>query len=157
MKELNYKICSECGGKMLPHTMSKIFQVNRKEIEIKGIEGYQCKDCGEEVFTAKEIRMIDRLIRAIDDRPTLDILNLDETAEYLRVSNQTVYNMIRDGRIRAYKVGREWRFLRAEIMAYLDSTANESVLSMAAKGGSIDKHDLDIINKEIAKRKTNDE
>ena len=65
--------------------------------------------------------------------------------------------MIRDGRIRAYKVGREWRFLRADIMAYLDSTANESVLSMAAKGGSIDKHDLDIINKEIAKRKTNDE
>ena len=111
----------------------------------------------EEVFTAKEIRMIDRLIRAIDDRPVLDILNLDETAEYLRVSNQTVYNMIRDGRIRAYKVGREWRFLRADIMAYLDSTANESVLSMAAKGGSIDKHDLDIINKEIAKRKTNDE
>ena len=101
--------------------------------------------------------MIDRLIRAIDDRPVLDILNLDETAEYLRVSNQTVYNMIRDGRIRAYKVGREWRFLRADIMAYLDSTANESVLSMAAKGGSIDKHDLDIINKEIAKRKTNDE
>lgn len=157
MKELNYKICSECGGKMLPHTMSKIFQVNGKEIEIKGIEGYQCKDCGEEVFTAKEIRMIDRLIRAIDDRPVLDILNLDETAEYLRVSNQTVYNMIRDGRIRAYKVGQEWRFLRADIMAYLDSTANESVLSMAAKGGSIDKHDLDIINKEIAKRKTNDE
>lgn len=157
MKELNYKICSECGGQMLPHTMSRTFQVKGKEIEIKGLEGYQCKDCGEEVFTAKEIRMIDKLIRAIDDRPALDILNLDETAEYLRVSNQTVYNMIRAGKIKAYKVGREWRFLRADIMAYLNSSSNESVLSMAAKGGSIDKHDLDIISKEIVKRKTNDE
>lgn len=157
MDELNYKICAECGSKMLPHTMSKIFQVNGKEIEIKGIEGYQCKDCGEEVFAAKEIRMIDRLIHAIDDKSSMDILNLDETAEYLRVSNQTVYNMIRDGRIRAYKVGREWRFLRADIMSYLDSTANENTLSMAAKGGSIDRNDLDIISKEIAKRKANDE
>lgn len=157
MQEINYKICTECGSKMLPHTMSKIFQVNRKEIEIKGIEGYQCKNCGEEVFAAKEMRMIDRLIRAIDDKPTVDILNLDETAEYLRVSNQTIYNMIRDGRIKAYKVGREWRFLRADIMSYLDSASNESTLSMAAKGGSIDKNDLDIISKEIAKRKTNDE
>ena len=157
MKEFNYKICTECGSKMLPHTMSKIFQVNGKEIEIKGIEGYQCQECGEEVFAAKEIRMIDKLIRAIDDKPAMDILNLDETAEYLRVSNQTVYNMIRAGKIRAFKVGREWRFLRADIMSYLDSTSNESTLSMAAKGGSIDKNDLDIISKEIAKRKTNDE
>lgn len=155
--DLNYKVCTECGGKMFPHIMSKKFQVSGKEIEIKGIEGYKCEDCEEEVFVAKEVRMIDKLIRAIDDKPAMDILNLDEIAEYLRVSNQTVYNMIRAGRIRAYKVGREWRFLRADIMAYLDSTSNESVLSMAAKGGSIDKHDLDIISEEITKRKTNDE
>lgn len=153
----SYKVCTECGGEMLPHTMSQIFRVHGKEIEIKGIEGYQCKDCGEEVFAAEEIRMIDKLIHAIDDEPEMDMLNLEETAEYLRVSNQTVYNMIRDGRIKAYKVGREWRFLRADIMAYFDSTSNESLLSMAAKGGSVDKHDLAIISDEVAKRKPKNE
>ena len=69
--------------------------------------------------------MINRLV---------DILNLDETADYLRVSNQTVYNMIKDGRIKVYKVGREWKFLRADIMAYLESASSDRLLSMAAKG-----------------------
>lgn len=41
--------------------------------------------------------------------------NLDEVAGYLGVTNQTVYNMIRDGRIKAYKVGREWRFHPSDI------------------------------------------
>lgn len=157
MEWRNYKICTECGGKMLPQTMSKTFQVHGKEIEIKGIAGYRCEECGEDAFALEEIRMIDRLIHAIDDKPMVDILNLEETAEYLRVSNQTIYNMIRDGRIKAYKVGREWRFLRADIMAYLDSSSSASLLSMAAKGGNIDKHDLDLINEEVTKRKSDNE
>lgn len=41
--------------------------------------------------------------------------SLEEVARYLEVSNQTVYNMIRAGRIKAYKVGREWRFHPADI------------------------------------------
>ena len=69
--------------------------------------------------------------------PAIDVLNLEETAEYLRVSNQTVYNMIKDGRIKAYKVGREWRFLRQDIAAYMNSSSNTDFMSMAAKGGKI--------------------
>lgn len=41
-----------------------------------------------------------------------DIPNLNETADYLCVSKQTVYNMIKDGRIKAYKVGREWKIFK---------------------------------------------
>lgn len=157
MKGLNYIICTECGEKMLPQIISTVFQVGGKEIEIKGIEGFRCEKCGEEAFAAEDAQMIDRLIRAIEGKPAMDILNLEETAECLRVSNQTIYNMIKDGRIKAYKIGREWRFLRADIMAYFDSTSNESLLSMAAKGGSVDKHDLDIISDEVAKRKSKNE
>lgn len=153
MEELNYKICDQCGEKMLPQMMSQIFNVAGKEIEIRGIKVYKCEKCGEEVYDAKEMRMIDKLIHAIDEKPAIDILNLDETAEYLRVSNQTIYNMIKDGRIKAYKIGREWRFLRSDIMAYLESASSQNLMSMAAKGGGADKKDIDIITRELEKRK----
>lgn len=68
-----------------------------------------------------------------------DILTLKETAEYLRVSGQTVYNMIRDGRIKAYKVGREWKFFRSDIMAYLESTSNNRLLSTKDEEANKDK------------------
>ena len=87
MKELNYKTCDKCGGKMLPQTMSQVFKVGGKEIEIRGIKIFRCENCGEQVYDAKEMRMIDKLIHAMDDKPAVDILNLEETAEYLRVSN----------------------------------------------------------------------
>ena len=92
-------------------------------------------------------KMVERIVQAISkiDVPKIDVLNLEETARYLRVSNQTVYNMIRDGRIKAYKVGREWRFLRADIMAYMNASSNQDFLAMAAKGGSISKEDLSAI------------
>ena len=89
---------------MLPKTMKKIFQFNGKEIEIKGIQGYRCESCGNEVYEAKEIQMIDKIIRVMNDKPAVGILNLEETADYLRVRNQTVYNMIKDGRIKAYNI-----------------------------------------------------
>lgn len=83
MKELNYKICDKCSGQMLPHSINQVFHIHEKEIEIRGIEGYLCENCGEIVFSSKEVRMIDKLIHALDDKPAVDILNLDETAEYL--------------------------------------------------------------------------
>lgn len=45
--------------------------------------------------------------------------DIDDVAEYLGVTNQTVYNMIRDKRIVAYKVGREWRFHPADIEEHI--------------------------------------
>ena len=87
MEELTFKVCDHCHGKMLPQTMSQTFRFNGKEIEIKGIQGYRCENCGNEVYEAKEIRMIDKIIRAMNDKPAVDILNLDETADHLRVSN----------------------------------------------------------------------
>lgn len=155
MEGTNYKICHECGSKMELCTISKTFRYRGKEVELKGIEAYQCPECGERVYTDKEVAMIESLMQALNEKPTptIDILNLEETAAYLRVSNQTVYNMIKDGRIKAYKVGREWRFLRQDIAAYMNSMRNADFMSMAAKGGEIDAHDLKIIKAEVEKRK----
>lgn len=63
MKELDYKTCDKCGGKMLLETMSQVFKVNGKKIEIKGVETYKCENCGEQVYDAREMRRIDKLIR----------------------------------------------------------------------------------------------
>ena len=68
-----------------------------------------------------------------------DILTLKEAAEYLRVSRQTVYNMIKDRRIKAYKVGREWRFFRSNIMEYLESTSRNRILSTKDEEANKDK------------------
>jgi excisionase family DNA binding protein/YgiT-type zinc finger domain-containing protein len=156
MKEVTYKICPDCGGKMTLQTGSSVFQVDGKEIEIRGIKVFKCENCGEEVFTSKEAHMIENLIRSFEAKPvpTPFVLNLAETAEYLRVSNQTVYNMIRDGRIKAHKVGREWRFLQADIQAYLNSISS---IEMAAKGGTADAGDIAVIVGELEKGKTDNE
>ena len=53
MEELTFKVCDHCHGKMLPQTMSQTFRFNGKEIEIKGIQGYRCESCGNEVYEAK--------------------------------------------------------------------------------------------------------
>lgn len=45
--------------------------------------------------------------------------SLEDVAGYLGVTNQTLYNMIRDGRIKAYKVGREWRFRPADVETHI--------------------------------------
>lgn len=41
------------------------------------------------------------IIRVMNDKPAVGILNWEETADYLRVRSQTVYNMIKDGRIKS--------------------------------------------------------
>lgn len=155
MKGKEQKICHECGGVMVPCTTSKTLRYLGKEIEIKGLECYLCNDCGERVFSSQEVKMIESLMKAFSEIqvPKVDVLNLEETAEFLRVSNQTVYNMIRDGRIKAYKAGREWRILHSDILAYMNSSANNAAPLMAAKGGIINEVDLEIIRKEIEQRK----
>ena len=53
------------------------------------------------------------------DVGTGDVLTLREAAEFLRVSEKTLGDMARSGRMPCQKVGREWRFLRSAIEAWL--------------------------------------
>lgn len=46
-----------------------------------------------------------------------------EAAGLLRVSVKTVLRMARDGELPGRKVGREWRFARADLLAWLSSAA----------------------------------
>lgn len=143
------KKCITCGNDMEEQNVEYVSHWGSYSVTISGVRAYVCKQCGEKVFPAVEARMIQNLTAALSNtsnRP--DFLNICEVAQYLRVSKQTVYNMIRDGRVRAHKVGREWRFLPGDIYAFVSDDVGET-FQMAAKGGKIDKDDLSLIQKEL--------
>ena len=71
--------------------------------------------------------MLQKLCKSLSDvqeEQKPDILNLTEVSDLLRVSNQTTYSMIKDGRLKAYKFGREWRFFRKDIEAFMLDSSN---------------------------------
>ena len=47
-------------------------------------------------------------------------LTTDEVLEYLQVNLRTVYRLIKAGKIPAVRVGRQWRFRKADIDAWLE-------------------------------------
>lgn len=49
------------------------------------------------------------------------ILTLPELATFLKVSEDTIYRLISDGKIEAIKVGSQWRFTEEQVKDYLDS------------------------------------
>jgi excisionase family DNA binding protein len=49
-----------------------------------------------------------------------EILTIDEVAEYLRLTPQTIYKWAQEKRIPAVKLGKEWRFRRSMIDKWFD-------------------------------------
>ena len=149
------KLCDECNGTMHRTTTDIDLKCGSKILTIRGIVVYKCHNCDNEVVTDEEFGMIEKIFESIN-KPEIDVLNLDETADLLRVSNQTIYNMIKENRLKAYKIGREWRFMRSDIQAYLDGVSSDKVWGAAAKGGKVCNHDMEIIQREAAKRGKNE-
>jgi len=48
-----------------------------------------------------------------------DILTIKEVAGYLKVTERTLYRLVREGKIPAFKVGGSWRFQLADIEAWI--------------------------------------
>ena len=48
-----------------------------------------------------------------------ELMTVQELADYLRVTEKTIYRLIRRGRIPATKVGRSWRFDKASVDEWL--------------------------------------
>ncbi len=56
------------------------------------------------------------------DLPTNEVfLTTEEVLEYLQINLRTVYRLIKAGKIPAVRVGRQWRFRKRDIDAWLDS------------------------------------
>jgi len=48
------------------------------------------------------------------------LMDIKEVANYLRVKESTVYTWAQEGILPAFRLGRLWRFRRAEIDAWLE-------------------------------------
>lgn len=54
------------------------------------------------------------------------ILNLEELATLLRITETTAYQLVRSGEIPGRKVGREWRFMRQQVLEWLQHKDNKT-------------------------------
>lgn len=52
------------------------------------------------------------------------LLTLEEVADYLRLSKDTVYRMAHSGTIPASKVGTQWRFRKDDVDRWIESHKN---------------------------------
>src|SRR5947199_10588649 len=48
-----------------------------------------------------------------------ELLSLDEAVQFLTTSRPTFYRLLGQGDLKGFKVGRQWRFRRSELVAYL--------------------------------------
>jgi excisionase family DNA binding protein len=62
--------------------------------------------------------------------PQREILNLDEAAAYLGVSTKTFQKVLRDGDMPGRKVGREWKFSRKALEAWIGSGRSRDFLDV---------------------------
>jgi excisionase family DNA binding protein len=53
------------------------------------------------------------------------LLDIKEVAAYLRVKESTVYTWAQEGSIPAFRLGRLWRFRRADLDAWLEGKRNQ--------------------------------
>lgn len=60
----DYKICHKCRGKMTSGIVNTSIKVDKKEIILKGLNGYCCEVCGEIIFSSEELKKIDKIVRA---------------------------------------------------------------------------------------------
>lgn len=119
--------CFICGTDMEERTVSTTAGWEKYTLTIDGVKAHVCPECNETIYSAEEVHMLQELsknLSALSDEKRPDVLNVDEVADLLRVTNQSVYNMIKDGRLRATKIGREWRFNRKDIKSILSNTGD---------------------------------
>ncbi|MGN6732058.1 MAG: helix-turn-helix domain-containing protein [Candidatus Binatia bacterium] len=54
------------------------------------------------------------------------LLSVAQVAEYLNVDKFTIYRLVTDGQIPAFKVGNQWRFKKKLIEQWLRDNSNTS-------------------------------
>ena len=82
-------------------------------------------------------------------------LTTEEVLDYLHVNLRTVYRLIKAGKIPAVRVGRQWRFKRADLDAWLDgqrSRKSRNAPVAAAAPGSPERPRVLVVDDEASIR-----
>lgn len=61
----------------------------------------------------------------MEKKNRLTVYSVEETAQIMGVTVRTVYSYIKDGRLRAGKIGKYWRIQERDLQAMLDGAAQE--------------------------------
>jgi excisionase family DNA binding protein len=51
--------------------------------------------------------------------PKSEIMTAEETCRYLKITPRTLYRYLRDRQIPAFKLGKEWRFVRSDLEQWI--------------------------------------
>jgi excisionase family DNA binding protein len=63
-----------------------------------------------------------------------DLLTIDEAARFLDTSKSTIYRILSQGDLKGTKVGKQWRFRKADVTAYLERSPSAVTVATAALG-----------------------
>lgn len=69
---------------------------------------------------------------------SLEVLNVDEAAALLRVNSETVRMLARDGRLPGRHVGKEWRFSRTALLAWLSQHEDDAARYQRPEGSTLE-------------------
>ena len=56
-----------------------------------------------------------------------EILTIREVAEFLKVTERTIYKLAAEAKIPAFKVGGSWRFQRTDLIQWMNEKASDQV------------------------------
>ena len=117
--------CYICGGNMKQTPKDVEGNWKGRTVVFKGLTPWVCENCGEEAYEPADVDVMQSLIRGTSGtEPAPEIMNIEEVADLLRVSTQTIYTLARNGKLPATKIGREWRFSRVKIMGLINSSSS---------------------------------
>lgn len=86
-----------------------------------GIASQVLAELGVTAESARErLEQIKAASRLAADKPPEEFLTLDEAVKFLGTSKPTLYRLLGQDEIKGLKVGRQWRFRRADLTAYME-------------------------------------
>lgn len=53
-----------------------------------------------------------------------EIMKFEEVMEYLNIGKSTLYNLLRNGGIRSFKIGKVWKISRSAVEEYVRKSMN---------------------------------
>ena len=54
-----------------------------------------------------------------------DILQIDDICEILSICSNTAYDLIRSGKLKAFRCGKGWKIQKTDLIEYINSQVNQ--------------------------------
>lgn len=55
----------------------------------------------------------------------IDVYTLEELTNILQVTRRSLYNWIKDGKLKAFRVGRQWRVTKQSLKEFIEASKND--------------------------------